>query len=200
MKKFTILLALLATVVWAGEQAFEYIGTSKCKMCHKGDKKGNMFEIWEASSHAKAFETLKSDHSAEIAKKLGLKVPAYQAPECLGCHTTGFGKGGYAVKDDKFWNPAEDDKDGKKAVKLMENLQHVGCESCHGPGSEYKSKKIMQAIFDGTSKGAEVGLADPNEQLCIQCHNEKSPTFDKEAGFKFAEQVKLIAHPVPAKK
>ena len=37
----------------------DYIGVKKCKMCHKGEKKGEVFEKWEKSTHAKAFETLK---------------------------------------------------------------------------------------------------------------------------------------------
>ena len=60
-------------MVYAGD--FTYVGANKCKMCHKGASKGEVFEKWEKSSHAKAFETLK-------AKGEG------KNPQCLGCHVT----------------------------------------------------------------------------------------------------------------
>lgn len=198
MKRILITVLAFTVVAWAQDAAkFEYIGTNKCKGCHNSAKKGAQYKSWEESAHAGAFETLKSEKSAEIAKKMGLKTAAYDAPECLVCHSTGFGKGGYEVKDAKFWNPAEDDKDGAKAVKVMENLQHVGCESCHGAGSEYKSKNAMEGVFDGSRKAAELGLLAPDEALCKTCHNEKSPTFNKEKPFIFAEKIKQITHLYP---
>jgi hypothetical protein len=36
----------------------------------------------------------------------------------------------------------------------------------------------------------------PDEKLCIGCHNEESPTYKE---FNYAEAVKQIAHPRPAK-
>jgi len=198
MRKTWIVTIVFIGLVFAQEsgetQEFEYIGSNGCKACHSSSKKGAQYKVWAAGVHAKAFETLKGEEAAKIAKEKGIKVPAYEAPECIPCHTTGYGKGGYEVMDEKFWNPAEDDRAGKKAVRRMEGLQGVGCEVCHGPGSKYKSKKTMEAIFAGTIKGESVGSLKPDEKLCISCHNEKGPTYKL---FDFKERLKEIAHPYP---
>jgi hypothetical protein len=176
-------------------QDFEYIGVSKCKMCHNKVAKGAQFTQWEESAHAKAFETLKSEQAAQIAKEKGIDGNAWETPECLKCHTTGFGTGGYEVKDEAFWNPAADDKAGAKAVKKMKGLQYVGCEVCHGAGSKFKSSKTKKAIIAGEITAASVGLLEVNEATCVACHNEKSPT---NKPFNYEERVAEIAHPRPA--
>jgi len=107
-----ICVCFIFSLVHAGD--FAYVGVKKCKMCHKGEKKGNVFEKWEKGPHAKAFETLKKDGSDKKA-------------ECLGCHVTAFNKGGYKV----------DDADAAK-------FAGVQCEECHGPGSAYKKMSIMK--------------------------------------------------------
>ncbi len=115
MKKlfFVIIsLTLVFSVVYAGD--FNYIGAKKCKMCHKGEKKGTVFEKWEAGPHAKAFESLKKSGDDKKA-------------ECLECHTTAFNAGGYKVGDAD-----------------AANFEGVQCESCHGPGSAYKAIGIMK--------------------------------------------------------
>ncbi len=188
---------LMVTIMIAGfvfGQGFDYVGTSKCGMCHKSDKKGAQLKVWEAGSHAGAFETLKSDESTKIAEKLGLKVPAYEAGECLVCHTTGYGAGGYEVKDAAFWEEKTEKGKPTKAAKRMSGLQSVSCEACHGAGDKYKSSKVMKEIYAGTLDGKTVGLIVPDEAVCKTCHNEKSPTFKS---FVFAEKVKEIAHPYP---
>lgn len=192
MKK--ILLIVLSCFAFLIAQDFEYVGVSKCKMCHNKTEKGAQYTKWLESPHAKTFETLKSDESATIAADKGISGNAWEAAECLVCHTTGFGNGGYEVKDADFWNPAADDKVGAKAVKLMKSLQSVGCESCHGPGSAYKSSKVKKAILAGEITAASVGLLEVSEATCLTCHNEKSPTFK---GFNFEEKFAKIAHPYP---
>lgn len=187
-------LSLLLAQEEAMEQEFEYIGSEGCKICHMSSKKGAQYKVWAAGVHANAFESLKSEEAAKIAEEKGLKLPAYEAPECIVCHVTGYGEGGYEVMDEAFWNPADDDKEGKKAVKRMKGLKAVGCESCHGPGSEYKGMKVMKEIYEGTLEGESVGLMEPTEEVCLQCHNEKSPVYKP---FDFAERVKEIAHPYP---
>ncbi|MFH1852228.1 MAG: cytochrome c family protein [Candidatus Neomarinimicrobiota bacterium] len=193
MVKRMILILAATGLVFA--QSFEYVGVDGCKMCHKSEAKGAQFAKWEADVHAKAFETLKNEASAKIAKDKGIAGPAWEAAECLACHTTGFGAGGYAVKDAKFWEAVDDKGKPTKEVKTMAGLQSVSCEACHGPGSAYKSSKVMKDIFAGTVDGKTVGLIEPNEALCVTCHNQKSPTFKP---FKFADRVKEIAHPYPA--
>ena len=193
MKKLlVIILALSAGVIMA--QDFEYVGNSSCKMCHNKAASGAQYKIWSGTDHANTFETLKSENAAKFAVEAGIEGPAWEAAECLVCHTVGFGAGGYEVKDEAFWVPADDDRAGKKAVKRMAGLQTVGCEACHGPGSKYKSSKTMKAVFAGEVDPDSVGLLTVTEEICISCHNEKSPGFD---GFNFEEMVAKIAHPYP---
>jgi hypothetical protein len=169
-------------------------GNAKCKMCHKKVEAGEQYAKWAAGSHAGAFETLKSEKSSQIAKEKGIEGDAWKAPECLKCHVTGFGDGGYEVKCDGFWNPAAEDKAGAKAVKRMNGLQSVGCEACHGAGSKYKSSKTMKAIYAGEIDGTTVGLTKIDEKTCMVCHNEESPTYKP---FNFKEKIKEVQHPIP---
>ena len=162
----------------ADASKFNYIGVKKCKMCHKGEKKGNIFEKWQERKHSKAYATLATDESKEVAKKAGIKGDPQQAAECLVCHVTGY-------------NAPDAQKDATLTLE-----ESVSCEACHGPGSAYKSMKVMKGITAGTVKGCDFGLVDPDEEVCVQCHNPKSPTYKE---FKYEEAVKLIAHPLPKK-
>ena len=67
---------------------------------------------------------------------------------------------------------------------------NVGCESCHGPGSAYKSAGIMKNQKLSLAKG----LIIPDESVCVKCHNDESPTFK---GFNYDEYVAKIAHDDP---
>ncbi|RMF08442.1 MAG: cytochrome C554 [Candidatus Neomarinimicrobiota bacterium] len=192
MKKWLVL-ALLAIGVLMAQQN-EYVGVNKCKMCHNKTKSGAQYKVWSASPHAKAFEALKSEAAAKIVQERGIKTNAWETPECVKCHTTGFGQGGYEIKDETFWNPAPDDKDGKKAVKRMAGLQNVTCEACHGAGSGYKSMKTMKGLYSGTIEPASVGLTIPDEKTCVKCHNEESPSYKP---FDYKTYVAKIAHNIP---
>jgi len=50
-------------------------------------------------------------------------------------------------------------------------LTGVQCEACHGPGSDYKKKSIME----DREKAIANGLLIPDENTCKSCHNEKAP-------------------------
>jgi hypothetical protein len=174
-----VVLALLGTLSVAlanGDEGHEFIGSSKCKMCHK-----DVFKSWEGTPHSKAFDVLKAGERAEAKTKYNLD-PAkdYTADEnCLGCHTTGYGKsGGYAV-------PAAGDE---KAAKKMAKLAGVGCESCHGAGQEYSKlhKTIKKEKRTYTNEEMyQAGMNKIEEATCTGCHNDKSPTFDAGNPFDF---------------
>ena len=83
MKK--IFMTILTLTVFILAQDFGYVGSASCKMCHNKVEKGAQYSIWEAGSHATAFETLKSEESAKIAKEKGIEIEAWKAPECLKC-------------------------------------------------------------------------------------------------------------------
>jgi hypothetical protein len=63
---------------------------------------------------------------------------------CVGCHVTGY------------------NEPGGSTVAHVGPLQDVGCESCHGPGSQH--------VTDPT--GAAVNVRrDVPEAVCVRCHN-----------------------------
>lgn len=178
---FTVLFFLFSAFILAQdakEAKHSYIGVKACGMCHKTEKQGEQLKTWEGSAHANAYEALKSEQAVAIAKEKGLEKPAHEASECLKCHVTEYGADA-AQLDAKF----------------VANMG-VQCESCHGPGSDYKKMSIMKDREASIQNGmrdisAEDGSA---EKLCVTCHNEESPTFK---GFKFEEMWKKIAHSVP---
>ncbi|MBU0507784.1 cytochrome c family protein [bacterium] len=167
-------LSLSAALTLAEEQpaaaetkAPAYVGSSKCKMCHMGEKKGLMWEIWLESKHSKAMASLSAEKGED------------KDPKCLKCHTTGYGAGGYGAEG------------MEEAMAAPEVWGAVGCESCHGPGSEYKSLKVMK----DRDAAVKAGLWLPDEATCTKCHNEESPTFQ---GFNYEEMLAKIAHKLPA--
>lgn len=168
------LLIVLSTLIIA--QSHNYVGTSVCSPCHKTEKTGNQFGIWSNSAHAKAIETLKSEKSKEIVIKMGLKTEAYESPECLKCHTTGYGSAA-EMFDAKF--------------KAENGVQ---CESCHGAGSDYKAMKVMKSREESIKNGMNNILVSDGsaEKLCRTCHNEESPSYK---GFDFVESWDKIKHP-----
>jgi 2',3'-cyclic-nucleotide 2'-phosphodiesterase (5'-nucleotidase family) len=114
-----------------------YVGSQSCAACHTDDHSG-----WSKSGHAHAFESLAyRDSKAD--------------PNCLQCHTIGFGtKSGYL----------REYKDTK--------LAGVGCESCHGPGSAHVEQRLAGAA--SPTRFRPLGAAD-----CTQCHHgEFSRPFD----------------------
>lgn len=72
---------VFALGIYALAQAPSFVGVDKCKICHKTEKQGRQFPVWENSSHAKAFAALSSND----AQSMGVKDPATDA-KCLKCH------------------------------------------------------------------------------------------------------------------
>lgn len=163
----------------------QYVGVAKCKSCHKKELIGRQHAAWQKAPHARAFETLRSEASRAIAQRLGIEGPPHEAAACLRCHSTAFG-----VSEQQMEFP-------------LERSDGVQCESCHGPGSRYRKKKIMSK----PEKAKSLGLWDAAEEaVCTRCHNRESPTFDPRrfslpdgghAGFDLEQAMKQIAHPIP---
>ena len=61
----------------ANAQKAQYVGAAKCKMCHNKAEKGEQYNKWLASPHAKAMQVLKGDE--------------LKNPKCLKCHSTAAG-------------------------------------------------------------------------------------------------------------
>ena len=111
MRRFLFIASLFFVYSLFSSHAFaavpEFVGAEGCKSCHTGAENVNVYEKWQKSKHAGAFELLK-------------KKGQEKNPKCIYCHTTGYQEGGY--------------KPGSANASKFEGIQ---CESCHGAGSEY---------------------------------------------------------------
>jgi Cytochrome c554 and c-prime len=166
-----ILMLLLGTSALASDHAFA--GLKKCKMCHKGEKKGNIFESWQAGPHAKAYAELASEKSKLVYAELGKEGNPQEDPECLKCHVTGAGF------------------DITLTEKIIKN-DGVSCESCHNAGADFFKMSIMKVKDDAIANGLN---PDP-KATCITCHNEESPTYKP---FVTDERWEEIKHSRPVK-
>ena len=142
-----------------------YVGSKVCGSCHPA-----ALLIWEKSKHAQAWKTLEDAEAGKLVHKSTGKPrygwPTTKYPDCVGCHVVGYGfKSGFVDK------------------AKTEHLTDVGCESCHGAGSQHSDAQLGKIPKD---KGV-LGRCDP--VLCTACHNfEQSPTFD------YSERWKKIEH------
>lgn len=165
---------MVAAAAGAGDP--KYVGVQDCGRCHKKELVGNQLAAWKKEKHSSAMKTLESEEAKKIAKEKGLSVPPHQADECVRCHATAHG----LEKAQIF----------KKPLALSDSVQ---CESCHGPGSEYRKKTVHATSRE---KGIAAGMLEPgkDEKICTACHNNESPTFES---FDFEKMKKEIAHPIP---
>ncbi|MBL8755888.1 MAG: cytochrome c family protein [Planctomycetes bacterium] len=132
-----------------------YVGNIGCKGCHP-----TAYAAWEKSKHFHAWETL--EKAEKDATRYGWPVTAY--PDCVGCHVVG-------------WR----EQTGFLSHADTPNLAGVGCERCHGPGSDHVMAPEKNKL------GLHGGVAA--SKLCIQCHDfEQSPTF------LYGERWPLIEH------
>ena len=170
----------------ANKIAHRYVGIRKCQSCHKKELLGNQMKAWREGPHRRAFETLENEESIALAAELELALPAHQSPECLRCHVTA-----YALPEAAF----------AYEIDMADGVQ---CESCHGPGRDYRKKKVMS----DPELAAAKGLWDLSEgtTVCVSCHNPLSPTWDPArytlddgttAGFDFQQATGRIPHTIP---
>jgi len=138
--RFRTVVATLAAVLVVGgtlivyaavPEGATYVGVSKCRMCHLTEHK-----TWQASKHSSNFDVLIGDERSN--------------PDCLKCHTTGYGKPGGFVD-----------------MESTPGMTSVGCEACHGPGSAHVA-----------AAGKNIGKTDWEKMInkipqntCVQCHN-----------------------------
>ena len=179
MRIFSNILIFLVAVAFSANAQNKFLGAKSCGMCHKKPEQGEQLKIWQESTHANAFKTLQTEKADKIALEKGFKTKAAETKECLECHATGF------------------DVDAANLGKKFKIEDGVQCETCHGAGSKYKSKKVMK----DHGKSVAAGMTEYKDEAaieaqCITCHNEKSPTFKK---FEFNKMWDKIKHPVPPK-
>lgn len=142
--------------------AYAHLGAASCgsSVCHgKLDQQPdrnvwlNEYRIWSgADDHARAYRTLESEESRQMASLLGLSS-ATTADVCLNCHADN-------VPSDKR-GPEFQITDG------------VGCEACHG-GSErwIKSHAAEGATHEANLEAGMYPSESPVERaaLCLTCH------------------------------
>ena len=174
----TAVTATSRTVAGFDDDTLAYVGSNQCKTCHQ-----KQYKSWKKGKKFNALATLLPGNAIEIKQKYDLDPQTdYSRDErCLKCHTTGFGhEGGYAIP-----NAADE-----KAARKMRKLANVGCESCHGPGSQYIGLHQEIMTQKRKYKSEEIytkGLRRIDEQVCLICHNDKSPTYDPTKPFDFAK-------------
>jgi len=143
----------------------EYVGTKRCRMCHD-----EPYASLRESPKANAWEALKPGTFAAVKRQAGLDLSKdYTEDEaCLRCHATGFGSpGGYKA-------PAPGDA---QASRDAEERQGVGCESCHGPGSEFVevmgqiARERRRYRFEEV-RAAGRRIVGPDD--CRGCHNDQA--------------------------
>ncbi|MDF1751927.1 MAG: multiheme c-type cytochrome [Verrucomicrobiales bacterium] len=109
---------------------------------------------WKKSRHAHAFSTL-------------TKSSTDADPNCIVCHTVGFGE-----------------VSGYRREFGADKLTNVGCESCHGPGSEHVTQRALGDPTKVTFQFRPLGASD-----CTKCHHGE---FSRP--FKWDEFWPLIQH------
>jgi hypothetical protein len=104
----------------------------------------SQYEQWRKTAHARSYETLVVQRKTE-------------EKECVSCHVTGFGE-----------------PTGFTAELEGPDLGNVGCETCHGMGTEH-------------ARGE--GAVQITETMCLSCHDaQNSPDFE------YAEYLKAVVH------
>ena len=152
----------------AEKSAPKHVGVMACAKCHKGPQMGYQFSKWRMSKHADAYAVLGTPAASTIAKEMGVKGQPMTQLACLKCHATGYGQ------------PAG-------GVSESHSVYHgVGCEACHGPGSDYS----FEAVMRDKRAAKAAGLAEITRQTCLGCHeNAHGKPFD------YAKALAAITHP-----
>jgi len=139
-----------------------YVGSRHCGKCHK-PQAGDFPRTRHAQSMRVLTESKENDN-----------------PECLKCHTTGYGE-----------------PEGFISTAKTQYLAKVDCEACHGPAKEHigievaikearkqnsrnratdEENELLASIRDGYD--TKIRKEVP-EEICLQCHtSEWSPDFD----------------------
>jgi peroxiredoxin len=103
-----------------------YSGEEFCTVCHR-----DQHATWLLTKHASAWETL-VEHGKD------------RDPECLRCHTVGFGQTG-----------------GFDPSVRQDHLRGVQCENCHGRGGPHQSPDFAKAGLEPVC----LGCHDPQHSL-----------------------------------
>lgn len=159
-----------------------YAGSEACAGCHLAD-----YNIWKRTKHSHAYDAL-----TKKAEKPRLRQ---YDPECVVCHTVGFGY-----------------QTGYTSAESTKHLLHVGCENCHGPAGHHAADPRNAAFypqlspwktqpadwlppFEAMAKGldalpaAQKAILLRVDQMCQKCHD-----IDNDPHFKFEKYWPVVSH------
>ncbi len=104
-----------------------------CGACHEPE-----YKQWRTTRHARAYESLR-------------RAGRHEDPECLMCHTMGYGRSG-----------------GFVSMEKKAGLGRVTCQACHVVQSDHDEKKVKPE--------PDINISS---RLCMSCHGPvQSPDFD----------------------
>lgn len=121
----------------ARKGGLDYQSSETCGQCHS-----SQYNSWQRTAHARAYKTLTD------ARRAG-------DPDCLMCHTSGFGT-----------------ERGFTTISQTPPLANVNCQDCH---------RFNMSDHVDASRGriATFQVPPANEDLCRTCHtNSNSPLFE----------------------
>ena len=174
------LLGLSVLAAGAASAAPRYVGVKACGVCHKSE-----YADWQRSAHGRTMELLQPGKRSKAKHNAGLDPDKDYSKEenqpdkfkCFKCHTTGFNL-----------------ESGFVSVESTPDLAGVGCEACHGPGSEFREihKLKMLDFKRSETKAAGQTYASRGDKVCEKCHNTESPfkpSVDKKYAFDLKERL-----------
>ncbi len=162
-----VLALILATISFhslhSKSKKLDYVGSEACGTCHVAESIGNQYDKWMRTPHAKAVERLRTKAAVSLAEKLSIKKPS-EDRQCLKCHATGGGNYPDII------------------------AEGVGCESCHGPGSDYheyanhvdtvnRQGGYETAVKHGMYQILGIKGIKKREKMCLGCHNSRRPCY-----------------------
>ncbi len=118
-----------------------WIGASGCGSCHASRASGSAQIDWQAGPHSDAYRTLSSERARDALDETGA------LNSCLPCHST-----------------ISHEPVGEEQKRIQ--LEGVGCERCHGPGSEYSESAVMRREGGMKAFGGSPGSL----RECTSCH------------------------------
>ncbi len=135
------------------ENGAKYVGNKVCADCHE-----DAMEAYQKSKHSHSWQTL-------IDRGKRDQWPVTSHPECVHCHSVGYGE-----------------KSGFVTYEKTPHLAAVGCENCHGAGSDHVAYRENEGEYDDEAQEAAAAkkgtLGKAGLRHCLTCHDlEQSPRF-----------------------
>ena len=125
---FTMGLLVIGASKVSAADGNSYVGVDKCKGCHSKE-----YSDFQKRKFTKAWNVLVMRGKDKDG-------------ECLKCHATGYGEGGF-VSDD-----------------VTPNLKYKQCEACHGPGGKHANNPGDADAMLGMKNYVR------EKDVCIKCH------------------------------